>query len=133
MIQYRLEPELCCDEFIDCLIRSTLSERRPVECRKTMSGMLAQADILVTARTAEGLLVGVARSLSDFHYCTYLSDLAVDVPFQRQGIGRALIEQTHLAAGKHTMLLLLSAPKATSYYPHLGMLPHESAWYFPRS
>jgi GNAT superfamily N-acetyltransferase len=66
---------------------------------------------------------GIARSLSDFHYCTYLSDLAVDVQFQRQGIGRALIEQTHLAAGKHTMLLLLSAPKAASYYPHTRNAP----------
>lgn len=94
--------------------------------------MLQNANILLTARTESGLLVGIARSLSDFHYCTYLSDLAVDVTHQRKGIGKELIRRTHEIAGHETMLILLSAPKAVEYYPHIGMLQHPSAWYLPR-
>ena len=93
--------------------------------------MLQQADVIVTARLA-GQLVGVSRALTDFQFCTYLSDLAVDEAYQRQGIGRRLIAETHQAAGLHTMLILIAAPKAASYYPHIGMEPHPSCWMIPR-
>ncbi|MEZ5949734.1 MAG: GNAT family N-acetyltransferase [Planctomycetaceae bacterium] len=86
---YQLEPDLSSDEFVDVLRRSGLAARRPVEQPATIAGMLANADVLCTARVA-GKLVGVARALSDFSYCTYLSDLAVDEAFQRRGIGREL-------------------------------------------
>ena len=74
--------------------------------------MLKHADLIVTARISSGLLIGVARSITDFHYCTYLSDLAVDVSFQRRGIGRRLIDFTHEEAGKKTTLILLAAQLA---------------------
>lgn len=130
-ISYQLEPELSTDEFVDVLRRSTLAERRPVNDRETMERMLRQADVIATARAGD-LLVGVSRAISDFAYCTYLSDLAVDEGFQRRGIGRELIRRTHEAAGLHTTLILLSAPKAASYYPHIGMARHESCWIVPR-
>ena len=97
------------------------AERRPIEDRETVAGMLANADLIVTARTPAGLLVGISRAITDFSYCTYLSDLAVDVAFQGRRIGRELIRQTHEAAGRHTSLILLAAPKAETYYPHIGM------------
>jgi ribosomal protein S18 acetylase RimI-like enzyme len=97
-----------------------------------MAGMLAHADIIVTARNSQGLLVGVSRAITDFSYCTYLSDLAVDVALQRQGIGRELIRRTHLAAGLHTSLTLVAAPQAETYYTHIGMLRHESCWRIAR-
>lgn len=131
-VLYSVEPTLSSEEFIDCLIRSTLAERRPVDSPETIRGMLQNASILLTARTKNGQLVGIARSLSDFHYCTYLSDLAVDINYQRRGIGKELIRRTHEVAGKQTMLILLSAPKAVEYYPHIGMQQHPSAWYFPK-
>lgn len=130
-IEYALEPRLGVDEFIDCLRRSTLAERRPVEDPARMEAMLAHADLIVTAR-AGGLLVGVSRAITDFSFCTYLSDLAVDEAFQGRGIGRELIRRTHQAAGLHTALILLAAPKATSYYPHIGMQKHDSCWLIPR-
>jgi GNAT superfamily N-acetyltransferase len=98
-IEYLLEPKLTVGEFVDVLRRSTLAERRPVDDARTMAEMLAHADVIVTARDSRGLLVGVSRAITDFSYCTYLSDLAVDEAFQRQGIGRELIRRTHLAAG----------------------------------
>lgn len=123
-------PALDVEEFIDVLVRSTLAERRPIDRPDAIRGMLANADVILTARD-DGRLVGVSRALTDFHFCTYLSDLAVDVAFQGRGIGRELIRLTHEAAGGHTTLILLAAPKARTYYPHVGMTPHESCWTIP--
>lgn len=131
VIEYGVEPQLHPDEFVAVLERSTLAERRPVDRPEIIAGMLAQADVILTAR-AEGLLVGVSRAITDFSYCTYLSDLAVDVGFQGRGIGRELIRRTHEAAGLHTTLILLAAPRARSYYPRIGMQQHDSCWIIPR-
>ena len=127
MIDYQLEPELSAEEFIDVLNRSTLGERRPIDDRERIEAMLKNADLIVTARS-NGQLVGVSRAITDFAFCTYLSDLAVDETCQKQGIGRELIERTHQAAGLKTRLILIAAPKARSYYPHIGMVPHDSCW-----
>lgn len=132
-IVYRLEPNLSAEEFRDVLIRSTLAERRPIGEPGTLQKMLAHADVIATARNSAGLLVGVSRAISDFSYCTYLSDLAVDQSYQQQGIGRELIRQTHLAAGLQTTLILLAAPQAREYYPHIGMQAHDSCWVISRS
>src|SRR5215472_3398450 len=100
-ITYQLEPNLNTAEFIDVLVRSTLAERRPVNRPDVIRGMLEHTDLVVTAR-ADELLVGVSRAITDYSYCTYLSDLAVDQTYQGRGIGRELIRQTHEAAGMHT-------------------------------
>lgn len=130
-VTYAVEPDLDWQAFRDVLVRSTLGERRPVAFPETLRGMLANADLIVTARTAEGLLIGVSRAITDFSFCTYLSDLAVDEQYQRRGIGKALIHATHRLAGLHTRLVLLAAPKARDYYPHIGMQPHDSCWQIP--
>jgi GNAT superfamily N-acetyltransferase len=131
-VVYALEPDLGTDEFTEVLRRSTLSERRPIERPDVIERMLRGADILVTARWQGGRLIGVSRALSDFAYCTYLSDLAVDADFQRRGIGKELLRRTHEAAGIHTTLILLAAPRARDYYPHVGMHRHDSCWTLPR-
>ena len=124
---YQREPDLAPEEFIDVLVRSTLAERRPVHDAGTIKAMLKNADLIVTARI-DGLLVGVSRAITDFAFCTYLSDLAVDEKHQRQGIGHELIRRTHEAAGLNTTLILVAAPKAQAYYPHIGMTKHEFCW-----
>lgn len=130
-VVYSAEATLSADEFIDLLVRSTLAERRPIHDIKTISEMLANASIIITARIA-GRLVGISRALSDFSFCTYLSDLAVDADYQRRGIGRELISRTHEEAGRHTMLILVAAPKARDYYPHIGLKQHDSCWVIDR-
>jgi predicted N-acetyltransferase YhbS len=129
-VLYQLEPTLSPAEFIDVLARSTLAERRPVDDLATMRAMLSNADVILTARVG-GTLVGVSRAVTDFAFCTYLSDLAVDEAYQRRGIGRELVRRTHEAAGLHTTLILLAAPKARDYYPHIGMERHDSCWIVP--
>ncbi len=126
-ITYAVEPALSADEFVSVLRRSTLAERRPVDDPARIALMMKHADLIVTARDESGLLVGVSRALTDFTFCCYLSDLAVDVAFQKQGIGKELIRRTH-AASKPAKLILLAAPAARDYYPHIGMTRHDSCW-----
>lgn len=127
---YANELQLTAAEFVDVLRRSTLGERRPIDDAVRIEAMLRNADIIMTAR-CDGLLVGVARSVSDFSFCTYLSDLAVDENFQRRGIGRELIRRTQEAAGMQAKVILIAAPKAVDYYPHIGMTRHDSCWLWP--
>ncbi len=130
-ITYQLEPGLTAEAFIGVLEASGLAERRPVSEPARIATMLRHANIIVTARSG-ARLVGVSRAIADFGFCCYLSDLAVDREFQRRGIGRALIERTWDAAGRQTTLILLAAPAATAYYPHIGMTKHEACFTFPR-
>jgi GNAT superfamily N-acetyltransferase len=123
-------PGLSVEEFLAVLRRSTLAERRPTDDPEAIRGMLEHADVIVTARV-DGLLVGISRAITDHSYCTYLSDLAVDEAYQRRGIGKELIRRTHETAGRQTHLILLAAPKARGYYPHVGMTHHDSCWMIP--
>jgi GNAT superfamily N-acetyltransferase len=105
---------------------SGLGERRPVGDTSRFTDMVRNANLIVVCR-AGGQLVGIARSISDFCYVTYLSDIAVRREYQRQGIGQALIEATRQEAPQ-AKIVLLSAPMAVSYYPHIGFSQHDSAW-----
>jgi GNAT superfamily N-acetyltransferase len=131
-ILYQLEPQLTAAEFIDVLRRSTLAERRPVDDVPRIEQMLRKADIVLTARTSAGLLVGISRAITDFSFCCYLSDLAVDQAYQGHGIGKQLIVRTQEVAGPQAKLILVAAPGARSYYPHIGMKHHDSCWQLER-
>lgn len=120
MIQYHHDRAITAEQFIDVLNRSTLAERRPVHDPARIQRMLDHGNVLVTAWDGD-LLVGISRGLADFAFCCYLSDLAVDIAYQKKGIGKELIRRTHEAAGPETTLILLAAPKAVNYYPHIGM------------
>ena len=99
-----------------------------------MQKMLDHASLIVTARAQDdGRLVGIARSLTDWSYATYLSDLAVDRAFAGRGIGRRLIEETRKAAGTGSMLLLVASPDAAGYYEHIGMPKSDRAFLYPRT
>ena len=126
MVDLRVGNDVDLDEFIGAYVSSTLGERRPVDDRERMAAMLANANLVVSAWDGDRL-VGVARSISDFAYATYVSDLAVDRSYQRRGIGRALLARTQ-REGAPARLVLLSAPAAVDYYPRIGMKPYPSAW-----
>jgi GNAT superfamily N-acetyltransferase len=126
-IQYRLGNDLDVDHVIELYKASTLGARRPIDDRTRFATMLKNANLIVTA-WEEGLLVGISRSITDFSYITYLADLAVRVSHQKQGIGKELIRQTQLHGGPQTTVLLLAAPAAEEYYPHIGFTHHPQAW-----
>jgi len=126
-IIYTIEKSLDVSEFIEVLKNSTLAERRPVDDEQRISSMCNNANLIVTARL-DGKLVGVARSITDFVYCTYLSDLAVDLEYQKKGIGKKLIEETKKITPQ-ARLTLLSAPDAVDYYPKIGMTKHNHCYF----
>jgi GNAT superfamily N-acetyltransferase len=126
-IEYRNGNDLDLDQVLDLYKSCSLGARRPVDDRERMRSMLDRANLVVTAWDGD-LLAGISRSLSDFSYATYLSDLAVRESHQKLGIGRELIRRTQQLGGKAT-IILLSAPAAVDYYPRVGFQRHESAWY----
>lgn len=126
-IVYTIEKSLDVSEFIEVLKNSTLAERRPVDNEQRISSMCNNANLIVTARL-DGKLIGVARSITDFVYCTYLSDLAVDIKHQKKGVGKKLIEETKKITPQ-AKLILLSAPAAVDYYPKIGMTKHNHCYY----
>jgi predicted N-acetyltransferase YhbS len=126
MITYQIENDLSVTEFREVLVNSTLGERRPVDEPQRLSKMLDNGNLIITARE-NGKLIGVARSLTDFSFCTYLSDLAVDEGYQKKGIGKELIRLTKLET-PDARLILLSAPAAVEYYPKIGMKKWEQCY-----
>lgn len=126
-ITYHTGNDLDLDEVIGLYVASTLGERRPVGDRETMRTMLANANLVITARDGHNL-VGIARSMTDFVYVAYLSDLAVHRACQRKGIGVALIRRTREALAPSARIVLLSAPAAVAYYPRIGFSQHPSTW-----
>ena len=129
MIDYRLGNDLDIDQVIAVYRSSTLGERRPVDDRERMRAMVANANLVVTAWDGD-TMVGISRSISDFAYATYLSDLAVDLTYQKQGIGRELIRITGEKSGT-ARVILLAAPAAVDYYPRIGFA-HASGWLLHR-
>jgi predicted N-acetyltransferase YhbS len=126
-IQYDSARKIGAEEFVDLLKRSTLAERRPVDDLRCIKAMIEHANLICTAWDGPNL-VGIARSVTDFEYCCYLSDLAVDAAYQRRGIGRELVRHTRSKLGKRAMIILLAAPNARDYYPRIGFDAHRSAW-----
>ncbi len=127
MIDYRIGNDLDLDEATELYRASTLGRRRPIEDRARFAGMLKNANLVITAWDG-ALLVGISRCLTDYHYFTYLADLAVRESHQRRGIGKELIRLTQLHGGPKTSLLLLAAPAAEKYYPHIGFAHAPQAW-----
>lgn len=105
---------------------------RPTGDIARIERMLAGADLVLSAWDA-GRLIGVCRALTDHSYCCYLSDLAVDAAYQRQGIGKHLISKLREVLGDEVSLVLLSAAGAMDYYPHIGMSKADNAFVIKRS
>ena len=126
-IQYKLNQSLTARQFADLLNRCSLGARRPVEDIQCMQGMVDSSNLMITAWVDERL-VGVARSVTDFHFACYLSDLAVDEDYQKQGIGKQLIALTQAELGHKCALILISAPAANEYYPGIGFKHYANCW-----
>lgn len=93
---------------------------RPTHDKERIAKMYANSDVVVTA-WQNSLLVGVARSITDYCFSCYLSDLAVRSEFQCKGIGKKLVQLTKDVISNECMLLLVAAPSAVDYYPKIGM------------
>lgn len=128
-LEYRVNVPVSTEDFAAVLASSGI--RRPTDDLPRLRQMLDNANLVVTAWDDE-TLVGVARALTDFAYCCYLSDLAVAAPYQKQGVGRALLERIRAELHDGVSLILLSAPGAMTYYPTVGFESADNAWIIKR-
>ena len=114
----------------------TLYERsglpRPTNDKERIQKMFENSDLIVTAWDNEKL-AGVCRSITDWVWCCYLSDLAVDPDYKKGGIGKKLIEMTKEKVGKQSMILLLSVPTAMEYYPKVGFTKEDRGFMMNRT
>ncbi len=131
-INYKINTPITTDQFIDLLTASTLGERRPIDDKACMEGMINNSNLTVTA-WHDNKLVGIARSMTDYHYACYLSDLAVDSAYQKQGIGKKLQQLTQQQLGPKCNLILIAAPKANDYYGHIGFTNNPRCWVLGRN
>ena len=92
-----------------------------------MEGMINNSNLIISAWD-ENKLIGIARSVTDFHYACYLSDLAVDKQYQKKGIGKKLQIHTQNELGPECKLILIAAPAADTYYEHIGFSRNERCW-----
>ena len=89
-------------------------------------GVLARAirgsSFVVTARTADGGLVGLARAVSDDATICYLQDILVDPAFQKSGAGRALLDAVRKRYEHVRQLVLITdnEPGQRAFYEALG-------------
>lgn len=118
-------------QFTQLLKNSTLGERRPIEDEECLKGMINHSNLIISAWHEEKL-IGISRCVTDFHYCCYLSDLAVDQKYQNQGIGKELQILTQNQLGPKCKLILISAPAANSYYQQIGFTKNERCWVLNR-
>lgn len=128
-IQYKINTPIKAAQLAEVFRRSGI--RRPVDDLERIQRMVDNANLIATAWDGERL-VGVARAITDFSYCCYLSDLAVDREYQKNGIGRNLITQIQDVLGEEASVVLLAAPNAIDYYPRIGFNKADNAFLIPR-
>ncbi len=134
-VHYALEPALSAQEFRRVLVESRLASIRPVGDLERLQAMLSSAQLVVTARLDQPgrPLVGVARTITDFAWCAYLSDLAVVKSAQGLGIGRGLLDTTRAHCGPSAALILSSVPEAVPFYERAGMERIADAFWYRRA
>ncbi len=130
-VEYKINVAVTTDQFIDLLRATTLADRRPVDDRACIEGMLNNSNLVVSAWNQDKL-VGMARCMTDFHFACYLSDLAVDEQYQKQGIGKRLQELTQQQLGPKCKLILVAAPNANDYYEQIGYTHNPRCWWLER-
>jgi len=131
-IIYKLNTVITTEQFLELLNESTLGERRPIEDYDCIKGMLKNSNLVITAWD-KNKLIGIARSVTDFHYACYLSDLAVSISYQQNGIGKALQEKTQEELGPRCKIILIAAPDANTYYEHIGFKNNNRCWVLERN
>ena len=128
-ITYKINEKIKADEL--SLIFKSSGIKRPSDDLSRLEQMIENANVLITAWDKEQL-IGVARAVTDYSYCCYLSDLAVNKQYQKNGIGKELVKLVQDHLGDQVALILLSSPIAMEYYPKIGFEKIENGFKISR-
>ncbi|MDY6469997.1 MAG: GNAT family N-acetyltransferase [Succinivibrio dextrinosolvens] len=126
-LTYTTKKLISVESYVDLISSTSLKDRRPLNDYERIEQMLKNASLTVTAWDGNEL-VGIARSVTDFAYCCYVSDLAVRGNYQKKGIGKKLLQITKDNIHNNAKIILLAAPQAEEYYPHIGFEKHNAAF-----
>jgi predicted N-acetyltransferase YhbS len=126
-LTYTTKKLISVESYVDLISSTSLKDRRPINDYERIEQMLKNASLTVTAWDGNEL-VGIARSVTDFAYCCYVSDLAVRGKYQKKGIGKKLLQITKDNIHNNAKIILLAAPQAEEYYPHIGFEKHNAAF-----
>ncbi|WP_423798510.1 GNAT family N-acetyltransferase [Neobacillus sp. SAB-20_R2A] len=128
-ITYKINVPISAEELSTVFKASGI--KRPVDDLPRLQRMLDHADLTITAWVDEKL-AGVARAITDYSYCCYLSDLAVDKAYQKMGIGNELVRLLQEQIGDEVTLILLASPIAMEYYPRIGFKKIDNGYIIAR-
>jgi GNAT superfamily N-acetyltransferase len=128
---FAAETTVSVEEFRTLLLASGPGVRRPVDDLVRLDAMLRNANVVLTARI-DGVLVGIARAVTDFVFCCYLSDLAVHENAQGQGIGARLIEEVRKHVGPSVSVILNSVSESVGFYERTTMSPLPNCFWHRR-
>ena len=129
-MHFEINAEISVDEYVELIKSTPLGERRPLNDLQRIEGMLKNSNLIVTVRFGERL-VGMARAITDFFWVAYIADIAIDPNYQRVGLGKKLILKLRNELSDECKLLLLAAPFAVDYYPHIGFVKEDRGWVLP--
>lgn len=118
------EERLTKNEYINFLKRTDLGSQYPKErFEERIDKLVKNVSISLVARNECNIIVGVLFGLTDFAYWLYITDLGVDRDYTKQGIGKKLIEKTHILAGgkKDIVIYLIANDKAIPFYEKCNM------------
>jgi hypothetical protein len=133
-ILFGREPTLGVAEFRRVLIESGLGTTRPIEDEAGLKGMLSAADLILTARLEQPgrPVAGIARCISDFAWCCYLSELAVPASARGLGVGKGLLDEARRQLGPGVSMILASVPEAVGFHERVGMARIPDAFWYRR-
>lgn len=120
-IIYAQEQALSAADYIAVLGSTYMGERRPIGNVARVTRMLAGSNMIVTARDADGAIVGVLRGISDGEWVCYVADLVVHADHQRKGIGTGMLDECKRILGPGMGIVLVAYPEAVDYYRRIGM------------
>ena len=130
-IVYAQEQTLRVADYVAVLGETTMRDKRPLANAARIGEMLAGANFIVTARE-DGVILGLARCITDYAWIAYCAELAVKESAQGSGIGRGILEFCMRTLGPGIGIALISEPNALAFYEHLGLMRLDSGFFSNR-
>ena len=124
-MEYTISQErLTAAEYIDFLKTTNLGSQYPKErFRERIETLVSNVPISLVARDENGTVIGAVFGITDFAYWLFVTDLGVARDWEKKGIGTALLQQAHAAAGgeKDIAMYLVANENAIPFYEKFGM------------
>lgn len=131
-VVYAQEQDLPVEDYVAVLREGAMGPKRPLHNTVRIAEMIAGANFIVTARE-NGVILGVARCITDYAWIAYCAELAVKESAQGRGIGAGIVARAKELLGPRLGLTLISEPDAVGFYQRIGMEQIDRAFFLTRA